>query len=154
MQVRPNVKRVVGLTGTPSGNGLMDLFAEYKVLDMGERLGRFISQYRVEYFVPDQVNGPIVYSYRLRKLTEYKQQESIEVKYFDHETVTQKLTQMYVEGFKAKLEKDTSYKGLWAVSFSLKKFKKLRKGRPIYVIMALPCERENRELSVADFLLI
>ena len=67
MRVRPRVKRVVGLTGTPSSNGLMDLFAEYKVLDMGERLGRFISQYRVEYFAPDQVNGPIVYSYRLRK---------------------------------------------------------------------------------------
>ena len=45
----------------------MDLFAEYKVLDKGERLGRFISQYRAEYFVPDQTNGPIVYSYRLRK---------------------------------------------------------------------------------------
>ena len=67
MKVRPKVKRIVGLTGTPSSNGLMDLFAEYKVLDMGERLGRFISQYRVEYFVPDQTNGPIVYSYRLRK---------------------------------------------------------------------------------------
>lgn len=66
MKVRPRVKKIVGLTGTPSSNGLMDLFAEYKVLDMGERLGRFISQYRVEYFVPDQVNGPIVYSYRLR----------------------------------------------------------------------------------------
>ena len=67
MKVRPRVKRIVGLTGTPSSNGLMDIFAEYKVLDMGERLGRFISQYRVEYFVPDQTNGPIVYSYRLRK---------------------------------------------------------------------------------------
>ena len=67
MQVRPRVKRIVGLTGTPSSNGLMDLFAEYKVLDKGERLGRFISQYRAEYFVPDQTNGPIVYSYRLRK---------------------------------------------------------------------------------------
>ena len=67
MRVRPRVKRVVGLTGTPSSNGLMDLFAEYKVLDMGERLGRFISQYRVDYFVPDQVNGPIVYSYKPRK---------------------------------------------------------------------------------------
>ena len=66
MKVRPRVKRIVGLTGTPSSNGLMDLFAEYKVLDMGERLGRFISQYRVEYFVPDQMNGSIVYSYRLR----------------------------------------------------------------------------------------
>ena len=67
MKVRPKVKRIVGLTGTPSSNGLMDLFAEYKLLDMGERLGRFISQYRVDYFVPDQMNGPIVYSYRLRQ---------------------------------------------------------------------------------------
>ena len=66
MKVRPKVKRIVGLTGTPSNNGLINLFAEYKVLDMVERLGRFISQYRVEYFAPDQMNGPIVYSYRLR----------------------------------------------------------------------------------------
>lgn len=42
--------------------------------------------------------------------------------YFDPESVTQKQTQMYVEGFKAKLEKDTSYKGLWTVSFMLKEF--------------------------------
>ena len=66
MKVRPKVKRIVGLTGTPSSNGFMDLFAEYKILDMGERLGRFISQYRLDYFVPDQMNGPVVYSYRLR----------------------------------------------------------------------------------------
>ena len=66
MNERPKVKRIVGLTGTPSSNGLMDLFAEYKILDMGERLGRFISQYRLDYFVPDQMNGPVVYSYRLR----------------------------------------------------------------------------------------
>ena len=66
LKVRPKVKRVIGLTGTPSGNGLMDLFAEYKCLDMGERLGRFISQYRFDYFVPDRMNGHIVYSYKLR----------------------------------------------------------------------------------------
>jgi len=65
MKVRPMVKRVVGLTGTPSSNGLMDLFAEFKVLDMGERLGRFIGQYRVNYFKPDRMNGPIVYTYKL-----------------------------------------------------------------------------------------
>ena len=58
----------------------------------------------------------------LKKLTEYKQQGSITVLYFDPEAVTQKQTQMYVEGFKVKLEKDTSYKGLWTVSFSLKEF--------------------------------
>ena len=63
MQVRPRVKRIVGLTGTPSSNGLMDLFAEYKVLDMGERLGRFISQYRNAYFRPGRTNGMIVYNY-------------------------------------------------------------------------------------------
>ena len=65
MKVRPSVRRVVGLTGTPSSNGLMDLFAEFKVLDMGERLGRFITQYRAGYFRPDRMNGPIVYSYSL-----------------------------------------------------------------------------------------
>lgn len=65
MKVRPKVKRIVGLTGTPSSNGLMDLFAEFRLLDMGERLGRFISQYRNAYFRPDKMNGPIVYSYKL-----------------------------------------------------------------------------------------
>ena len=64
MKVRPLAKRVVGLTGTPSSNGLMDLFAEFKVLDMGERLGRFIGNYRTAYFKPDRMNGPIVYSYK------------------------------------------------------------------------------------------
>lgn len=65
MKVRPKIRHIVGLTGTPSSNGLMDLFAEFKVLDMGERLGRFISQYRVNYFKPDRMNGPIVYTYKL-----------------------------------------------------------------------------------------
>ena len=65
MKVRPKIRRIVGLTGTPSSNGLMDLFAEFKVLDMGQRLGRFISQYRLNYFKPDRMNGPIVYTYKL-----------------------------------------------------------------------------------------
>ena len=63
MKVRPLAKRVIGLTGTPSSNGLMDLFAEFKVLDMGERLGRFITKYRQDYFVPDKRNGQVVFSY-------------------------------------------------------------------------------------------
>ena len=65
MKVRPYIKRIVGLTGTPVSGGLMDLFAEFKLLDMGERLGRFIGQYRLNYFKPDRVNGSIVYSYKL-----------------------------------------------------------------------------------------
>lgn len=64
MKVRPKVNRIVGLTGTPSGNGLMDLFAEFKLLDMGERLGRFITQYRTAFFSPDKRNGQIIYSYK------------------------------------------------------------------------------------------
>ncbi len=65
MKLRPHLKRVIGLTGTPSSNGLMDLFAEFRCLDMGERLGRFIGQYRTSYFKPDRCNGNIVYSYKL-----------------------------------------------------------------------------------------
>ena len=64
MKVRPLIKRIVGLTGTPSSNGLMDLFAEFKILDMGKRLSYFIGQYRNTYFKPDKMNGPIVYSYK------------------------------------------------------------------------------------------
>ena len=64
MKARPKVKRMVGLTGTPSSNGLMDLFAEFKLLDMGARLGRFIGQYRNAYFSPDKRNGQIIYNYK------------------------------------------------------------------------------------------
>lgn len=64
MKIRPFFKRAVGLTGTPTGNGLMDLWAEFKLLDMGERLGKFITGFRTKYFVPDKTNGHIVYSYR------------------------------------------------------------------------------------------
>lgn len=70
MKVRPKVQRMVGLTGTPSSNGLMDLFAEFKCLDMGERLGRFITQYRNAFFIPDRMNGQVVYSYKLRPFAE------------------------------------------------------------------------------------
>lgn len=78
MKVRPVIKRIVGLTGTPSSNGLMDLFAEFKVLDMGQRLGRFIGQYRLNYFKPDRVNGPVVYSYKLLPGAEQKIYEKID----------------------------------------------------------------------------
>lgn len=63
MKVRPKVKRIVGLTGTPSSNGLMDLWAEFRLLDMGKRLGRFIGQYRETYFNPDKRNQHMIFSY-------------------------------------------------------------------------------------------
>jgi len=64
MKVRPKVKRVIGLTGTPSSNGLMDLWAQFRLLDMGQRLGRFIGQYRTDYFIPDKRNGQVIFSYK------------------------------------------------------------------------------------------
>ncbi|MDD3400781.1 MAG: DEAD/DEAH box helicase [Eubacteriales bacterium] len=64
LKVRPTVSRIVGLTGTPSSNGLMDLWAEFRVLDMGKRLGRFITRFRTTYFTPDKRNGQVVFSYK------------------------------------------------------------------------------------------
>lgn len=70
MKLRLKVQRVVGLSGTPAPNGLMDLFAEYKVLDMGYRLGRYITDYRKRYFLPDKTNGRVVFSYKPRPFAE------------------------------------------------------------------------------------
>ena len=56
----------------------------------------------------------------LKKLAEYAKKDKISVQYFDVETAELKLAEMYVTGYKAKLRKDTSYKGLWTVSFTLK----------------------------------
>lgn len=64
MKVRPMVKRIVGLTGTPSANGLMDLWAEFRLLDLGKRLGRFITHYRDQFFTPDKRNGQQVFTYK------------------------------------------------------------------------------------------
>lgn len=64
LKIRPYFERVVGLTGTPSSNGLMDLWAEFRILDLGERLGRYITHYRNEYFLPDKRNGVVIFSYK------------------------------------------------------------------------------------------
>ncbi len=58
----------------------------------------------------------------LKLLTGFKQKEKIAVRYFDTETLEVKQTEMFIEGYKASLVKDTSYKGLWKVSFTLKEF--------------------------------
>ncbi len=64
-KVRPYIKRIVGLTGTPASNGLMDLWAETYLIDRGERLGKFISNYRDRYFTEDGINPytGVVYGY-------------------------------------------------------------------------------------------
>lgn len=66
-KVRPSIKRIVGLTGTPAPNSLMDLWSQINLLDMGERLGRFIGGYRERYFTPDKRNREVVFSYKPRE---------------------------------------------------------------------------------------
>ncbi|MEI4321824.1 DEAD/DEAH box helicase [Streptococcus suis] len=77
MAMRPYMKRIVGLTGTPSSNGLMDLFAEFKVIDGGERLGRFIGEFRSRYFEEGRRNGNIVYEYIPMNYAECQIQDKI-----------------------------------------------------------------------------
>lgn len=66
-KVRPLVHRVIGLTGTPAPNSLLDLWPEMYLLDMGQRLGRFVTGYRERFFTPDKRNREIVYSYKPRE---------------------------------------------------------------------------------------
>lgn len=66
-KVRKFIPRVVGLTGTPSPNGLIDLYAQMYLIDEGERLGKTITGYRDRFFRPDKRNGDIVYTYALKK---------------------------------------------------------------------------------------
>jgi SNF2 family DNA or RNA helicase len=65
-KVRPKVQRVIGLTGTPAPNSLLDLWPQMYLLDMGQRLGRFIGGYRDRFFKPDKRNREIIYSYKPR----------------------------------------------------------------------------------------
>ena len=66
LKIREKVTRIVGLTGTPSSNGLMDLWAEFRLLDCGARLGRYITNYRTRFFEPDKRNQVMVFTYKER----------------------------------------------------------------------------------------
>lgn len=65
-KVRPLIKRLVGLTGTPAPNGMIDLWTQIYLIDGGERLGRTVTSYREKYFLPDKRNQMIVYSWKLK----------------------------------------------------------------------------------------
>lgn len=62
--VRKHITRIVGLTGTPAANGLEDLWAQFRLLDGGERLGRYITHYRARWFEPDKRNATQIFSYK------------------------------------------------------------------------------------------
>lgn len=75
---RPYLKRLVGLTGTPAPNGLIDLWSQIYLMDRGVRLEKTISRYREKYFRPGQTNGHVVYSYNLMDNSEKLIHEKIE----------------------------------------------------------------------------
>ncbi|REK69433.1 ATP-dependent helicase [Paenibacillus paeoniae] len=76
-RVRPFIKRLVGLTGTPAPNSLMDLWAPVYLLDQGERLGKTIAGYRERYFVPGASSGHVVYDWKAKKEAEERVYEAI-----------------------------------------------------------------------------
>lgn len=65
--VRKRIHRLIGLTGTPAPNSLMDLWAPMYLLDQGQRLYPHITQFREKYFAPEKMDGYVVHSYRLKK---------------------------------------------------------------------------------------
>lgn len=64
--VLPHVRRIVGLTGTPAPNGLIDLWSQIYLLDQGKSLGKRLTLFRDKYFTPGRRNGPIIYEYKLK----------------------------------------------------------------------------------------
>ncbi|MHD0252627.1 SNF2-related protein [Corynebacterium diphtheriae] len=62
----PKINRIIGLTGTPAPNSLEDIWAPFRLIDGGERLGKYLTHYRDKYFTPDKRNGPQIYSYKIR----------------------------------------------------------------------------------------
>ena len=76
-RVRPRISRVIGLTGTPQPNSLLDLWPQMYLLDMGQRLGRFVGGYRERFFLPDKRNREVIYSYKPKEGTEEKIYELI-----------------------------------------------------------------------------
>lgn len=65
-KVRPKIRRIVGLTGTPAPNSLLDIWAPFRLIDNGQRLGKYITHYRDQYFTPGRRNGAVVYNWNLR----------------------------------------------------------------------------------------
>lgn len=76
-QVLPYINRFYGLTGTPASNGLIDLWAQVFLLDQGKRLGKTVTSYRSEYFLPDKRNAYTIFTYKLKEGSEKKIRDKI-----------------------------------------------------------------------------
>ncbi|PWV90241.1 SNF2 domain-containing protein [Paenibacillus cellulosilyticus] len=76
-RIRPLIKRIVGLTGTPAPNSLLDLWAQIYLLDQGERLGKTVGSYRDRYFIPGKKEGHVVYEWKQKKEADDRIHEAI-----------------------------------------------------------------------------
>lgn len=76
-RIRPMIKRLIGLTGTPAPNSLLDLWAPVYLLDQGERLGKTITAYRDRYFLPGERSGHVVYNWKQKQESEDRIYEAI-----------------------------------------------------------------------------
>lgn len=76
-RIRPMIKRLIGLTGTPAPNSLLDLWAPVYLLDQGERLGKTITAYRDRYFLPGERSGHVVYNWKQKQESEERIYEAI-----------------------------------------------------------------------------
>ena len=74
-RVRKFIPRVVGLTGTPAPNGLIDLWAQMFLIDEGKRLGKTVTGYRDRFFTAGRRNGDIVYQWDLKSPAEETEQK-------------------------------------------------------------------------------
>jgi SNF2 family DNA or RNA helicase len=108
-KIQPIFSRVVGLTGTPAPNGLIDLWSQIYLLDRGERLGKFLTRYRDEYFKPGKRNGAVIYSYVLRSGSEERIHDKIKdicmsMKAKDYLTLPEKMINIVPVVFDDKLK--------------------------------------------------
>lgn len=108
--IQPQFSRVVGLTGTPAPNGLIDLWSQIYLLDRGERLGRFITRYREDYFRPGKRSGAVIYSYDLKKGADVAIHKKIEdicmsMKTKDYLDLPKRITNIIGVDFDEKLRK-------------------------------------------------
>ena len=78
-RIRPLIKRVVGLTGTPSPNGLLDLWSQLYLIDNGEALGKTVTGYREKYFDPDKRNATTIFSWKLKEGAEQEIYDRLKV---------------------------------------------------------------------------
>lgn len=133
------LKRLVGLTGTPAPNGLIDLWAQLYLIDRGERLEKTVSRYREKYFRPGRTNGHVVYSYDLMSDSEY----------LIHKKIEDICISMRAEDYLELPEKTDNYITLKMPKYLVKKYEDFEKNKVLELIKT-ECEQPTLEISAIN----